>query len=153
VSFLGFADPVAGAFKQGDSRSGEVDVRSTAGGPVTTVLVRQVRSDATWWVIGASAADIEITAPSPAATVASPVRVAGRSTAFEATVNLEVRADGAVSPIATGTAMGGANGEMGPFAATLTFARTQAARGAVVVKALSAQDGSTLEASVVRIAF
>ena len=42
TELVGFTDPVVGEFQQGDSRSGEVEVRPSADGPVTTVMVRQL---------------------------------------------------------------------------------------------------------------
>ena len=45
TEFVGFTDPVVGEFLQGDSRSGEVEVRPRADGPVTTVFVRLLGTD------------------------------------------------------------------------------------------------------------
>src|SRR5689334_12156148 len=42
TDLLGFVDPVVGVYQAGDSRSGEVEVRPVATGPVTTVVVRQL---------------------------------------------------------------------------------------------------------------
>jgi nucleoid-associated protein YgaU len=68
TELVGFTDPVVGEFQQGDARSGEVEVRAAADGPVTTVLVRQVGSDDTWSVLGAATAQIVPTTPAPGAT-------------------------------------------------------------------------------------
>ena len=43
--YIGFVDPIIGPFRRGDSRSGGVDVRPTASGPATVVLVRQLSAD------------------------------------------------------------------------------------------------------------
>ena len=56
--YLGMTQPLLGAFQRGDSRSGEFSLRANATGPVTTVMVRQLTADNTWWVIGAACADI-----------------------------------------------------------------------------------------------
>jgi Immunoglobulin-like domain of bacterial spore germination/Sporulation and spore germination len=56
---------------------------------------------------------IWILAPKQNATVSSPVAIDGFGTAFEATINWEVRKDGAV--VAQGNTQGGANGEFAEF--------------------------------------
>ena len=43
TDYVGFTDPIVGEFQQGDARSGEVPVQATVIGPITTVLVRQLR--------------------------------------------------------------------------------------------------------------
>ena len=150
TDYLHMTSPVVGAFAQGDSRSGEVPVRSTTSGPVTTVLVRQLGPDASWWVLGAGAADISVAAPSWNAVVTSPVTFAGTSVAFEGTVQTQVRQDGVAEPLAKGFVTGGGT-QMAPFAGTLAFPAPTAARGAVVLETISAKDGSVVQASVVRI--
>lgn len=152
VEYLGMSDPVVGEFQQGDSRSGEVGIRSRNDGPVTTVMLRQLEDD-DWWVIGAATANLQIESPEALTTIGSPVTVSGRSTAFEATINLEVREDARLEPIAEGVTNGGSMGEMGPFSTSLDLGETDADGGAVVVKTLSPEDGGVAEASVVRILF
>ncbi|MGB6059822.1 MAG: Gmad2 immunoglobulin-like domain-containing protein [Microthrixaceae bacterium] len=152
TEYLGFVDPIAGEFQQGDSRSGEVAITTRAGGPVTTVLVRQLDGD-DWWVIGATTPNLVIDAPAALASVASPVTVSGQSTAFEGTINLEIREDGRLEPLAEGFTNGGANGQMGPFSTTLNLNEGGTSAGAIIVKTLSAKDGSIDEASVVRVKF
>ena len=152
IDFVGMPNPVLSAFRQGDSRSGEVDVQPFADGPITTVLVRQLADD-TWWVLGATTANIQVTAPSALAVVSSPVSLAGTSTAFEATVNVEIREDGNAQALGTGFVMGGGNGEFGPFQSTLTFTAATQDYGALVFVTVSPEDGGILEAAVVRIAF
>ena len=153
TDYLGFTAPVVGAFQQGDTRSGEVEIRPRADGPVTTVLVRQVEDDDSWWVIGAATANIQVTAPEALAAITSPVTVTGQSTAFEATVNVEVRQDDTRTPLVEDTFMGGSMGEMGPFSKELSYGPPSADGGAIVFLTLSAEDGSVWEASVVRITF
>lgn len=153
VDYLGFVDPVTGEFQQGDSRSGEVAVLPHDLGPVTTVMVRQLGSDDSWWVIGAATNNIRIDTPKALDTVSSPVSVSGQSTAFEATINLEVREDGRTEPLAEGFTNGGSMGEMGPFSTSLTLNEGGAGAGAVIVKTISPKDGNIAEASVVRVKF
>jgi hypothetical protein len=153
VDFAGFVDPVVGEFQAGDSRSGEVQVRPNDTGPVTTVLVRQLSGSDTWWVLGSATDNIQVTAPATSAPVTSPVQVQGMSTAFEATVNVDVREDGNRSPVGTGIVMGGSMGEMGPFDGSITFASPSAAYGALVFYTVSAENGYVWEASVLRVEF
>jgi hypothetical protein len=153
VEFVGFVDPVVGDFKAGDTHSGEVDVQPNPTGPVTTVLVAQLSGSDTWWVLGSATDNIQIAQPSDLASITSPVEVQGSSTAFESTVNVEVREDGNRTAIGESTVMGGANGEMAPFDGTVDFSEPSASNGAVVLFTLSADTGRVAEASVVRVAF
>ncbi len=151
VTYLGFVAPVIGAFVQGDSRSGEVPIRATTTGPVTTIIVRQLGSDGTWWVLGASTPNLQLQSPVTSASISSPVTLSGRSTAFEATVNVEIRQDGTTTPLATDYVMGGSNGEMGPFSKPVTFGSPSTSSGAIVLKTMSSESGNILEASVIRV--
>lgn len=153
VEYVGFTDPVLGEFMQGDSRSGEVEVRPVASGPVTTVFVRQLGADDSWWVLGAATANIEVDRPSALQVIASPVTLAGRADAFEGNVNVTLRVDGSDRPIVEHYVTG-MMGELGPFNSDLAFpAQAAGARGAVVFRTLSAEDGSVWEAGVVRVSF
>ena len=153
TDFVRFTSPVVGEFRQGDARSGEVEVQPFAGGPITTVFVRQLGPDDSWWVLGTATANIEVTAPTALANVASPVTLDGTSTAFEATVQVEIRADGLAEPLGRGFVMGGANGEMGPFHSELAFESPATSSGSIIFFTVSAEDGSVLEAAVVRVFF
>jgi hypothetical protein len=153
TTYLGFTDPVVGTFLQGDSRSGEVEVRADAKGPVTTVLVRQLTPDDSWWVLGAATPNLVLESPATLAKVSSPVTLSGRSTAFEGTVNVQVNQDGTLTPLKEDFVTGGANGEMGPFSKTVDFPAPTATAGAIVLRTLSAENGHVWEASVVRVAF
>lgn len=153
TDFVGFTDPVVGAFLQGDARSGEVEVRPRADGPVTTVLVRQLGTDDSWWVLGAVTANVEVDDPAALATIGSPVHLSGRARAFEGNVNVEIRQDGVARPLATGFVTGRGDGVLGPFASDLEFTTASSPRGAVVFVTHSAEDGSVWEAGVVRVTF
>jgi len=150
TQYLGMTTPAVGTFAQGDSRSGEVPVRSTPTGPITTVLVRQLGKGSSWWVLGCGAQDITITTPVWDTSVSSPVALTGSSLAFEGTVQTQVRQDGTMQPLGAGFVTGGST-EKAPFSGTLGFATPSASRGAVVLQAISAKDGSVVEASVVRV--
>jgi hypothetical protein len=153
VDFVGFVDPVVGEFKQGDSRSGEVDIRPNATGPITTVFVRQLSGSDSWWVLGAATPNIVMDQPATGSTVSSPAHLTGTSTAFEANVAVSVREDGQRAEIGHGFVMGGSNGEMGPFDGTVAFTTPSAPQGAVVMYTVSMENGQVWEASVVRVQF
>jgi hypothetical protein len=149
--FLGFDEPVVGDFMAGDSRSGEVEVRSFADGPVTVVFVRQLTDDDSWWILGAASENIVIDEPDALAEVESPLTVSGAALAFEGTVDVQLRADGNGEPIFEGfvTASGGA--EPGPFTESFEFVGPNETGGALVMLSLSPEDGSVIEASALRI--
>lgn len=150
---LHMSTPQARAFQQGDTRSGEVPIVTSPTGPVTTVLVRQLTSDNSWWVLGSACAAVNISTPHALNTVTSPQILSGESTAFEAVINYALYQDNDTTPLASGTTMGGANGEMGPFNTTLSFTAPTQRYGVLVVYTLSAKDGSVLEASAIRVIF
>lgn len=153
VDLAGFPDDtIVGDFEEGDSRSGEVEVRATERGPVTTVLVRQLGDDGSWWVIGASTANIELNAPSPGGTVSSPLELSGRARAFEGTIEVEVRADGQLEPIGGTFATGGSDA-MRAFDTEVEFSAPGVDSGVLILRSRSAEDGSVAEATVVRVHF
>lgn len=153
IDYLGFTNPIIEPFQQGDSRSGEVPVRTTLNGAVTTVLVRQLTSDQSWWVIGAVSPNILLTTPSALQAITNPVVLKGTSTAYEAVVNVELRQDGSVVPLVRTTVMGGSMGVMGPFSKSVLYKTPASTGGAIVMFTLSAKDGTVQEASVLRVAF
>ncbi|MFM7616954.1 MAG: Gmad2 immunoglobulin-like domain-containing protein [Actinomycetes bacterium] len=152
VDYVGFTAPIVGTLAAGDARSGEVPVRATSRGTVTTVLVRQL-DGRHWWVLGASSPNLVLESPAAYEVISSPVTLRGRSTAFEAQIRTEVRQDGAAPPLGSGTAMGGSMGEMGPFTDVLSFTAPSAGSGAVMLSTRSMMDGTIAEATVVRVAF
>jgi hypothetical protein len=151
--FVGFVNPVVGPYQAGDARSGEVEVRPAADGPVTTVMVRQLGPDNSWWVLGAATANIILTEPATSASISSPVTLKGTSTAFEATVQTMVREDDNHQPLGKSFVNGGSMGDMGPFNGTLTFTTPTARYGSVMLSTISPKDGVTWEATVVRVRF
>ncbi|MEL7156983.1 MAG: hypothetical protein AAFN30_10330 [Actinomycetota bacterium] len=76
---IGFESPVYGPFQQGDTRSGEIEIRPSADGPVTVVFARQLGPDDTWWILGSAAADIVIDEPDALDETASPLRLQGQA--------------------------------------------------------------------------
>jgi hypothetical protein len=152
VDLVGFTDPVVGEFRQGDTRSGEVEVRPTPSGPVTTVLVRQLGADDTWWVLGSTTTNIEVDQPTAGEQISSPVRLAGRANAYEGNVNVQIVADGSTEPLVE-SYVTGMMGELGPFDREVEFPNPGSGRGAVLFRTFSEEDGSVWEAAVVRVSF
>lgn len=152
VDFVGFTDPLVGEFMQGDARSGEVEVRPKADGPATTVFVRQLGSDDSWWVLGSATSDITLDTPVTGDTITSPVTLTGSALAFEGHVSVEVRRDGAREPIGTGFVTGGGD-VVRPFSGEVAFAAPAGERGALVLLTNSAEDGRVWQAAVIRVAF
>jgi hypothetical protein len=118
-AFLG----MTAAVTDGESAPGTttfVAVRPFAEASAVT-NVATVRSGTGWVVVGATTNDIVLNDPATGAVVSSPLMVSGSAAAFESQIRIELRSAGSVTPIATTTAMGGPNGEMGPFTAGLTY--------------------------------
>lgn len=153
VDMLGFRDPILGDFAQGDSRSGEIEVRARAEGQPTTVMVRQLEDD-TWFVLGASVASIRIDTPAAGTTITSPQALEGAAMAFEGNVVVRLFADGVTEPITETFVTGRGDGVMGDFTGELTFeAPADAQHGVLVLFEPSAEDGSTIAATVIRVHF
>lgn len=144
-----FTSPLVGPFLQGDSRSGEVEVRPTSNGPVTTVLVRQM-SDGHWYSIGAVSDALRLESPAAGATIGSPLQVSGESTAFEGLVLVTVLRQGDPNPLGQLPVQGGANGQMAPFSGSVHYDAPDVGRpGVVMLSTESAKDGHVWQATVV----
>ncbi|MDQ3978429.1 MAG: GerMN domain-containing protein [Actinomycetota bacterium] len=127
--------------------------------PTTIVRVRQLVGEgfgSPWTVVGARSDQIVVDEPGGAIPrIASPLRVTGRASAFEGTVQVEVREDGMAfgQSLGKGFVTGRGDGVLGPFSGEIRFRRPTKPAGAVVFFEQSAVDGSTLRATVVRVAF
>lgn len=149
TDYLGFVAPIASEFQAGDNRSGEVEIRSIEGGPPTVVFVRQLTDDS-WWILGAASANITVDQPAQGATVSSPLTVSGSAFAFEGTVAVQLRADDNGEPNIEGYVTGGGSESL-PFSDSFEFDSPGETGGALVMLSRSPKDGSTFEASVLRI--
>jgi hypothetical protein len=152
ADFVGFTDPVIGPYRAGDNRSGEVEVRAKSTGPATTVVVRRLGTDGSWWVIGAAADTITVTSPEAGDDIASPVTVAGRALAWEGNVTGEIRQDGTRAALGTGVFTGGGDTTR-PFSGSISYRAPSQPYGALVLVTHSAEDGRVWQASVQRVAF
>ena len=154
--YLGMSDPVvAKGFRSTEGFSGMVEIAPRTGSPmVTTVWVhRYGGEDGAYAVYLAEAVNLQLDRDALGTTVSPPtVAVSGISTAYEAHVDLQVRdSDGRV--LGQTYVMGGASGEMLPFAGEVTFEAPSTPTGAIVLSTSSADDGSLQEATVVPVTF
>jgi hypothetical protein len=152
VDLIGFVDPIVGDFQQGDSRSGEVEVRKRATGLPTTVLVRQLEDDS-WWVIGATTQDITITAPAPGATLPSGTfALEGTALAFEGQVNYALYADGVEAPLAEGFVTGCGSPPACAWAPVdVSWSAPTTDYGVLALFTFSAEDGNLEQATAIRV--
>jgi hypothetical protein len=154
VEYLGMTDPLVGEFRQGDLRSGEIEIRSVETFTPTLVDLRLLGDAQTWWVLGAITADIEVDEPASDAVVSSPLTVSGRAVAFEGTVQVAIRVEGDDEPAFEGFVTGGgAPGDLAPFEETFQWDAPAEGRGQLVFYTVSSDDGRVLQATVVRVNF
>ena len=153
IDYLGFTDPVIGEFQAGDSRSGEVEISAGNAALTTVVFVRQLTDDDSWWVLGAASENITVDEPTQGAVVSSPLTISGTASAFEGTVDVELRADGNGEPIYEGFVTGSGSPEPGPYEAVIEFTSPGSVGGALVLISRSPEDGSVIEAGALRIFF
>ena len=170
VDYLGMVDPLVGEPADGDAGTVEVIVRPRGEsgqplppGTMDTVVVLSslgrggpAGPGGPWNVSSTSSSDIHLDGDPFRNGVASPIAVSGEATAFEGTVQVEVREAG----MAAGEALGrdfvtaGALGNFAPFAADIDFdPPSTEGFGALVVYTESAVDGTTMEATVVGLNF
>lgn len=150
TDYVGYENPLAGEFMQGDSRSGEVEIRAQEDGPPTVVLVRQLTADDTWWILGSVNESVVIDEPAALATIGSPVVVSGRGRAVEGVAEVQLRSDGRVAPLGRVDVVLGANDTLLPFETSISWPGASADGGAILVIARTA-DGDVWEASVLRV--
>lgn len=127
----------AGEFRQGDARSGEVDALFTGESGDqsivrSTLLLRQLGSASSWFVIAAVNPNAAITVPDSLAEVpAAPLSVEGIGRGFEANLNVSARVSGTTGePLDLQIAQGGSEATPLPFTTTLDL--SGAAAGDVV---------------------
>lgn len=151
MEFVGFVDPQIGEFREGDSRSGEVEIRTGISEP-TIVIVRKL-SDDTWWVQGSATANIVVESPATGALVTSPLALSGKARAFEGTVDVEVRQDGSKQALGKDFVTGSGGAQLGPFDGEIKFSNPTEQYGTLLFTTTSAEDGKINEAVAMRIRF
>lgn len=120
--------PELGEFKQGDSRSGEIDVLSLGegSGPAlvrSTLILRQLGPDDGWFVLAAVNENITIDSPEAMAMVAfGPTEVLGKGRGFEGTLVVEAFLAGdASSPLSGNIVQGGSGADPEPYSAIVVL--------------------------------
>ncbi|MDZ7676076.1 MAG: hypothetical protein U5K30_13540 [Acidimicrobiales bacterium] len=116
-----------GDFMQGDSRSGEIEVRSPGEGDASTPVVRsvlflrQLGPDDAWFVIGAANDNVTIDEPETGSVMApGPVSVEGVARGFEGTVVVQAFPMGDASTVLDEVVTrGGAMADSEPYLVTL----------------------------------
>jgi hypothetical protein len=153
-TYLGMPDPVRDSLTRHEDEGATVVVRPKAASPVKTRLELVGGPDGPWTVWSATTEHIQVDEPGFESVIGSPVHVAGTSLAFEAVVRVEVREDGQAfgQSLGASTVMGGGT-EVAPFRGDIAFDTPTKRAGAVVFFTDSAEDGSIVEATVVRVAF
>jgi len=152
TDLVGLTDPILGELQEGDSRSGEVPIRSANDGPVTTVLVRQLGDDH-WYVIGATTPDIVVDDPVAGTAIDDPLLVSGRARAFEGTVQVAVYQRGSTDPLGEGFVTGSGDADLGPFTDEVRWDNPVGGWGVVVFFTTSAKDGAVLQATAIPVGF
>ncbi len=151
TDLIGFSAPIVGELAQGDSRSGEIEVRGFADGAPTLVLLRQLEDD-TWFVLGALTESIQLTTPTAGDSVSSPLALAGAAYAFEGTVDVRLFLDGTQGPVAETFVTGRGDGELGDFTGELDFTNDAGAtHGVLVLTSEGGEDGAPIAAQVIRV--
>ena len=87
--WLGMTSPTVGAYRAGDTRSGEIDIYAFAGGVATTLTVREDGARG-WRIFDVRSPNLELTTPKTLDEVTSPMKLTGRSVAFEGVVHMSV---------------------------------------------------------------
>jgi Immunoglobulin-like domain of bacterial spore germination len=138
---LGFEDPVVGAYMEGDSRSGEVEVRPLDDGPVTTVGVRRM-SDDQLYVLFAATEEVELLLPTPGSAIDHPLQVEGWGRGFEGQIRVAVFDRSTGDELGHGFFTAGGEGELAPFDGDLEWDNPGGGWG-LVVAAVSGGDATT----------
>lgn len=149
---LGFVEPAYSEFMQGDSRSGEAEVRAQPEGPATTVAVRQMSDDA-WYVLFAASSEVELTEPAAQTAIDTPLQVAGQSRSFEGQVRIAVFERGGTEPLGEGFVTGGSGEALEPFTGEVEWENPGGGWGVVVASTEGGPDGTTWAATAIPVGF
>lgn len=127
--------------------------------PAVTVVLMPGSADGDqgpWTVVGSTSPNIVVTAPAALDRISSPVALRGQATAFEGTIQVEVREDGMLdgSRLGAGFVTGRGDGVLGDFSGDVEFAAPTKPGGAVLFRDVSVADGiGVIGATVVRVGF
>lgn len=123
---------VLGTFRQGDSRSGEIEVLMRGEGGIdrrifrSLLLLRQLGSDNGWFVLAAVNENASITLPESGSEVsAGSVDIKGVARGYEATVTVAAYLAGSDEPIDQVLTSGGSLDDPEPFSVSLDLSGTE----------------------------
>jgi hypothetical protein len=154
VELAGFDAPLVGRFDPGaDPAVGVVVVRARPQGPATRVDVRRLRSDGSWWVMGARATNVAVASPRPGQVVGPGAPVRGLSREPEGEVDVTVREDGNPKALGRTVVEGGHGWHLDRFRGHVRFRRPAAGSGAIVFTTENFGTGRVEEATVVPVRF
>ncbi len=143
---LGFTSPVVGELQEGDSRSGEVEVRPSDAGPVTTVAVRRMSDDALY-VLFAATSEVELLLPTAGSAIDHPLEVEGWGRGFEGQVRVAVFDRTSSEELGHGFFTAGGEGELAAFNGEVAWENPGGGWGVVVASVHGGPDGTTWAAS------
>jgi hypothetical protein len=158
---VGMPSPVAGrSTESGDTAevpvqpgAAEEDDGGQARPPVTVVSV--ARGPDGWAVTSASTEQIQVAKPQPDQAVTSPVTVTGKASAFEGSVQVQVRqnVEGKDPVLGEGVVEGSGTMELGPFEGRIGFTGAKPGPGWLTFYVTSEADGQVIQATVVPVTF
>lgn len=159
-SLVDMVDPVAHRVEVTGGGDARVTVRPRAAGEQGApagepTSVQLHRSRQAWVVTGTRAPNIVVEQPARGALVRSPLRLTGRASAFEGTVQVEVIEErgGKQVLLGSGFVTGSGSGELGPFEGTVNFQRPATRQGWIAFSTVSEASAQVLEATTVRVRF
>lgn len=152
TEYLTMNDPDIGEFQQGDTRSGEIEIKAGPAGAVTTLLLRQLDASDSWWILAAVSAEVTVDQPDALTVVVSPLIVSGAADiAGGGQLDLELRGDGKSNPLDAST-VAVPPGDSSLFRVELTWDEPEADWGALAV-VVRDDDGAVTGAHVSRVRF
>jgi hypothetical protein len=161
--FLGMPDEPTSAYRAGDANSGEIDIYSYPGVIASTLTVRSEYGQG-WKVVSADNQNLQLDSPHALAKISSPLKLTGKSVAFEGTVHVTLLGYGGgfscqscggtpQHPFIATSTFTGHGTELTPFETTLTYGPTPAQFGLLMLWTDSARDGSLAGVTVRIVSF
>ena len=152
VDYLGMTQARVGKTEPGYEYETNVEIFPNDQATVRTVVRVTNHLQAGFVVLGAAGDEIQVEQPTIMDnTLTSPLTVSGRSRAFEAQINVQLRPYGSTTPVAEGFTMGGGT-EILPFSTTITPPSTDQPLVLVVFEGDASGQGATSQATVIQIA-
>jgi hypothetical protein len=152
VDYLGMTQARVGKAEPGYEYETNVEIFPNDRAGIRTVVRVTNHLQAGFVVLGAAADEIQVEQPTIMDnTLTSPLTVSGRSRAFEAQINVQLRPYGSTTPAAEGFTMGGGT-EILPFSTTITPPATDQPLVLVVFEGDASGQGAMSQATVIQIA-